>query len=405
MSEVTYNLDQLHNLVNFGLRSNMITNPLANKKLPELVNSFYDDLIQKGSPLKNNLYKNMMIKSVADAELIAGATKENRKEDWLSNYGEDYDIVIDDGFISDVTNGSQRFRPYVYDYFRTFDLFSKYSKISLYQPYFTPTNRLSDYAVLNSTGPVGIKFYANKKYSQSICYADHYKDKDVNCVFAIIDVGKNSSIYLDEFFENKSGVKLYKILYVVRDNATLKINRKHDYENKDTSCNVIDSKFIQFPGSKVSFEVFGEGSKHNQDILEFDIYDNCDTTVIGNFNLFDNYVNNMLVNINHLRPKSKSIVDVRTIGDDNSHSSFIGKINILKEAEDTWAHLENKNLMVSKKATMITEPQLDINTKEVVCSHGCTVSNIDKQMLYYLQSRGLGDIESEELLKRCFITT
>ena len=155
----------------------------------------------------------MMIKSVADAELIAGATKENRKEDWLSNYGEDYDIVIDDGFISDVTNGSQRFRPYVYDYFRTFDLFSKYSKISLYQPYFTPTNRLSDYAVLNSTGPVGIKFYANKKYSQSICYADHYKDKDVNCVFAIIDVGKNSSIYLDEFFENKSGVKLYKIFY------------------------------------------------------------------------------------------------------------------------------------------------------------------------------------------------
>ena len=113
----------------------------------------------------------------------------------------------------------------------------------------------------------------------------------------------------------------------------------------------------------------------------------------------------MLVNINHLRPKSKSIVDVRTIGDDNSHSSFIGKINILKEAEDTWAHLENKNLMVSKKATMITEPQLDINTKEVVCSHGCTVSNIDKQMLYYLQSRGIGDIESEELLKRCFITT
>ena len=34
MSEVTYNLDQLHNLVNFGLRSNMITNPSANKKLP-----------------------------------------------------------------------------------------------------------------------------------------------------------------------------------------------------------------------------------------------------------------------------------------------------------------------------------------------------------------------------------
>ena len=33
MSEVTYNLDQLHNLVNFGLRSNMITT-LAKKNFP-----------------------------------------------------------------------------------------------------------------------------------------------------------------------------------------------------------------------------------------------------------------------------------------------------------------------------------------------------------------------------------
>lgn len=404
MSKVTYNIDELHNLINFGLRNNMVSNTVANKLLPNVVDSFFDSLIQKGSPVKNTFYKNMNLKSLRDVDLIANASS-NKKEDWMASYTEQFDLVIDDGFISDVHHGTSMFRPYHYDYFKIFDLYSKYSKIKLYEPYFKPNNRLSDYAVINSTGPVGIKYYANKRFSQSICYADSYKDKDVTCVFAIIDIGKNTKLTLDEFFENKVGVKLYNITYIVRDNVELNLHRKHDYNNKDRACNVIDSKFIQFPGSKVTVEVFGEGSKHNQDNIEFDIYNDCETNVIGNFNLFENYTNNMTVNLNHLSPNSSSIVDVRTIGDDSSHSSFIGKININKEAENTEAHLENKNLMVSNKAKMITEPQLDINTKEVICTHGCTVSNLDKDMLYYLESRGINDFESEELLKRCFITT
>jgi len=404
MSKVKYNIDELHNLVNFGLRNNMVSNNLANKLLPDLVNDFYDSLIQKGSPIKNSFYKNMNLNSLKDVELTANANS-NKKEDWLAEYTEKFDIVIDDGFISDVHNGTTMYRPYQYDYFKMFDMYSKHNKLKLYQPYFKPKNRLSDYAILNSTGPVGIKYYANKTFSQSICYADSYKDKDITCVFAIIDVGKNTKLTLDEFFENKNGVKLYNITYIVRENAKVKLLRKHDYTNKDKACNVIDSNFIQFPGSKVTVEIYGEGSKHTQDNMDFDIYNDCDTNVIGNFNLFNNYTNNITVNINHLSPNSSSIVDVRTIGDDNSHSSFIGKININKQAENTEAHLENKNLIVNNKATMITEPQLNINTKEVICTHGCTVSNLDKDMLYYLESRGVNEFESQELLKRCFITT
>ena len=141
------------------------------------------------------------------------------------------------------------------------------------------------------------------------------------------------------------------------------------------------------------------------EVIDLEIHDNCSTSIIGTFNLFDKNVNNMHVNVHHKKPGSTSIVDVRTIGDDFSHSSFCGKINIDKIAEDTFAHLENKNLMVSDSAVMITEPQLDINTKEVECSHGCTVSNFNKDMLYYLQSRGVDNIASEELLKECFLKT
>jgi Fe-S cluster assembly protein SufD len=90
--------------------------------------------------------------------------------------------------------------------------------------------------------------------------------------------------------------------------------------------------------------------------------------------------------------------------DDSAHSSFLGKITVDKEAEGVDAELFNKNLLLSNKATAITEPQLDINTKEINCKHGCTVSNINKEDLYYLESRGIETVWAEETLKKCFLT-
>ena len=63
----------------------------------------------------------------------------------------------------------------------------------------------------------------------------------------------------------------------------------------------------------------------------------------------------------------------------------------------------NKNLQISKKAKVYTEPTLDILNKEVVCSHGCTISNIDENELYYLQTKGLDKTQSINILKDAFL--
>ncbi len=396
-----YTIEDLHHMVNLGVRGNMVCDSIYKQLMPDVVDRFYSNLINNKNPIDNKFYKHMKINDVKDHNNIASDLP-NKSEDWQTDYFEDWDIIIDDGLIQD--KGFDR--GYDFNGLRLLSSYNKYSRFPLYQPYYKPTNRLSDYGILNSTGPVGLKVLANRKFEDlKVCYTDKYADKDLTCVFVIVDIGKNSKVELKEFFENKDGCKIYNILYLIRDGATLKLNRQHDYSHKDKSMNVIESKFIQFPGSKLSYEVFGEGSKHNQEIVDVEIHDNCNTSVIGTFNLYDKNVNNMYVNVHHKKPGSSSIVDVRTIGDDFSHSSFCGKINIDKIAEETFAHLENKNLMVSDSAVMVTEPQLDINTKEVECSHGCTVSNYNKDMLYYLQSRGVDNIASEELLKECFLKT
>ena len=97
-----------------------------------------------------------------------------------------------------------------------------------------------------STGTVGLKYKPNSKRSTLIGYSDYYNDKDLSCVSVIIDVGKNSTVVLDEHFLNKDGIKIFKIIYLVRDYSKLIINRKQDITNKDIGGNIIESNVIQF---------------------------------------------------------------------------------------------------------------------------------------------------------------
>ena len=103
---------------------------------------------------------------------------------------------------------------YVYDTrgLRLLSSYNKHSKFPLYQPYFKPTNRISDYGILNSTGPVGFKVLNQRNFDDlKVCYTDKYADKDLTCVFVIVDIGKNSKVNLKELFENKDGCKIYYV--------------------------------------------------------------------------------------------------------------------------------------------------------------------------------------------------
>ena len=107
--------------------------------------------------------------------------------------------------------------------------------------------------------------------------------------------------------------------------------------------------------------------------------------------------------MNHVDEGSVSKIDVRNTVEDTSFSSFYGKILISKKSDDVNAEMYNKNLQLSKDATVITEPTLDINNKNVQCKHGCTVSDLSKDDLFYLQTRGLDEVSSRDLLIRGFL--
>jgi Fe-S cluster assembly protein SufD len=64
-------------------------------------------------------------------------------------------------------------------------------------------------------------------------------------------------------------------------------------------------------------------------------------------------------------------------------------------------NMSNQNLMLDKETKMHTRPILDIKTKEIKCQHGCTISNINEEQKYYLNTRGIE--KPEQILIKSFL--
>lgn len=101
----------------------------------------------------------------------------------------------------------------------------------------------------------------------------------------------------------------------------------------------------------------------------------------------------------HQARHTKSIMVARGVLDDQAKAIFRGTINIEKQAEQSSGHQRADALLLAENARCDAVPILDVENDQVSCSHGTSISQIDKEQLFYLLSRGL----DEENAKRTII--
>lgn len=106
--------------------------------------------------------------------------------------------------------------------------------------------------------------------------------------------------------------------------------------------------------------------------------------------------------INHLEPHTRSEEYYRGVLDDHARGVFNGKVIVHKDAQKTDAHQSNANLLLSDNAEADTKPELEIYADDVKCSHGATVGQLDKQMMFYLRSRAIEEEKARSLLTYAF---
>jgi Fe-S cluster assembly protein SufD len=116
----------------------------------------------------------------------------------------------------------------------------------------------------------------------------------------------------------------------------------------------------------------------------------------------DQQLNDVHLDIRHEVPGCTSRETFKGILDGKGRVVFDGRILVSQDAQKTDAQLANDNLMLSRSAEVDTKPQLEIFADDVKCSHGTTVGEIDSDMLFYLQSRGIPQAQAVQMLCQGF---
>ena len=104
----------------------------------------------------------------------------------------------------------------------------------------------------------------------------------------------------------------------------------------------------------------------------------------------------------HIAPNTTSDFAFKGALRDTSTAVWRGMIRVEKDAQKTNAYQENRNLMLSPTTHAVPIPGLEILANDVRCTHGATVSRVDREELFYAMARGLSRGEAERLIVRGF---
>jgi Fe-S cluster assembly protein SufD len=88
---------------------------------------------------------------------------------------------------------------------------------------------------------------------------------------------------------------------------------------------------------------------------------------------------------------------------DQARGVFQGKVIVRPDAQRSDGKQMAQALMLSEDAEFDSKPELEIHADDVVCGHGSTSTEIDPDLVFYLQTRGIALAQARAMLIESFI--
>lgn len=111
----------------------------------------------------------------------------------------------------------------------------------------------------------------------------------------------------------------------------------------------------------------------------------------------------IVTTLRHIAPGAASHQTIRSVLGDKASGSFLGKIEVAREGQQTDAEQSVKAMLLDRGATANAKPELEIFADDVKCAHGATVGELDRNQLYYAAARGLDPASARALLLEGFV--
>tara|TARA_X000000368_G_scaffold66146_3_gene47430 strand:- start:56469 stop:57674 length:1206 start_codon:yes stop_codon:yes gene_type:complete len=105
----------------------------------------------------------------------------------------------------------------------------------------------------------------------------------------------------------------------------------------------------------------------------------------------------------HIGKDTQSNLLFKGVLDDRASSIYTGLIQVHKEASGTNAYQTNRTIKLSEDTWAESVPNLEIENNDVRCSHASTVSPVDDDQRFYLESRGIPTESVDRLIVQGFL--
>jgi len=105
----------------------------------------------------------------------------------------------------------------------------------------------------------------------------------------------------------------------------------------------------------------------------------------------------------HRAPHTTSVQLFKGVLGEKARGAYTGRVVVHPGAQKIQAEQRNANLLLSRDAEADARPQLEIYADDVQCAHGATVGELDRDALFYLRARGIGEAEARAMLTRAFV--
>lgn len=174
------------------------------------------------------------------------------------------------------------------------------------------------------------------------------------------------------------------------DDDALHIATHHAALGKDAKLKHI---VVSLGGSAVRVNVIGELTAPGGEIENLGLY----------FSDADQFLEHRLF-VDHAAPKCTSNSTYKgALQGKGARSVWVGDVLIRKEAEGTDTYELNRNLVLTEGARADSVPNLEIETGEIEgAGHAAATGRFDDEQLFYLQARGIPEIEARRLVVRGF---
>ncbi|MGH7697598.1 MAG: Fe-S cluster assembly protein SufB, partial [Candidatus Dormibacteria bacterium] len=105
----------------------------------------------------------------------------------------------------------------------------------------------------------------------------------------------------------------------------------------------------------------------------------------------------------HVAPNTTSTIVSKSVSKGTGRTSYRGHLKIYPKAHGVRSSVRCDALLLDEQARSDTYPYMDVEAEDVQLGHEATVSKVGDEQLFYLQSRGISEVEATAMIVNGFI--